>query len=224
MPLSTRLLRDCYVESPDALEICHKSVTRPKNQVEELQDKMDEATRMAAEIVSKAKLKADQIRTESYQQGYNEGLERSTLEGQEITEQARIESEKLLAEIERHRVNTLEELTDEIQGLVIQITEKVILAELSQGVDVTTNLVKTAINEVKSREKVHIFINQKDLARVEQVKNLLNTKLERTTVELLVDPLIVLGGCRIHTEKGWVDATLDNQLKELKELLISETG
>ena len=220
---STRLIRNQYIESEEVvLEIRHQLVNEIEEPIEDQNDSID-PKEIVEKILADAEVQAHQIKMAAAQKGYAEGLEKARAEGQIITDKARGQAEELLANLEQYHMDTLEAITDEIRDLVIQITEKIIRNEISQGIDVTTNLVKTAIEEVKSRKKVNIFVNPKDLDLVEQAKDLLNTKLERGRIELLADPSIGLGGCRIHTEMGWVDATIDNQFKELQDLLALET-
>lgn len=241
MQLSYKVLKDCsFAEEVEMFELKVIKIEETSNfeeepipdpeeeamsQLEKVQEICEnllaEANLKAKRIEEEAHQKARMIEEEAYQKGYESGREEGLQESQLLIQKTREEAGKMLEEIEGFRQQTLENLKHEIKNLVLEITEKVIISEVKENPTITNKIVEECLSQVKNRKKVHIYVNPRDKEPLEEIKTELVTKVDDATVEIHSDSAIKIGGCRIYTEKGWIDATIDHQLQEIKTILAS---
>ncbi len=100
------------------------------------------------------------------------------------------------------------------------IAERVIRRELSQRPEITVGLVREALELAAGNSHLRIHLNPADREALGDRIGLLAKELSPlTTAELVSDPTITPGGCRVETQFGSVDQQLETQLKRIEEEL-----
>ncbi|SHF37314.1 flagellar assembly protein FliH [Desulforamulus putei DSM 12395] len=178
------------------------------------------ARREAAEIIEQARaeaaLSARQIKEQARQDGWQEGITASEKEAEEIRRQAR----EVLFQAQDTFRHTLEKMESEIVDLAVDIAERVVMTQLAVEPQTVMEIARECMELVKNRPLVNIYVNHADLAIIEQGKNQLLQGLPgKVELNVLVDNGIKPGGCRIETDQGQVDATLETRWQEVLKAL-----
>lgn len=157
----------------------------------------------AAKIVEDAK----QAYEEEKKRGFNEGMEAGN---QRISE--------VMIEAAARSVQNFEEFEDDIIEIISDALKK-ILGEFDDR-DLISRVVKNALSTVRNQKKVTVIVNPSDADTVrEKIKEFLALYPGITTIDVLTDVRVSSGGCKIETEIGVVDASLEIQLEAIKKSL-----
>ncbi|MDR3054698.1 MAG: HrpE/YscL family type III secretion apparatus protein [Zoogloeaceae bacterium] len=173
-----------------------------------------EAGKLLAEIRERAR-EMDQKAEENYHQrheaGYRDGLHAG-----------KMEYAGKIVETVMSSVEYLENLEVSLVKIVGEIVRK-LLGEMDHD-ELIVRLVRQALQTVKSERKVIIRVSSKDEAAVRQgLGGLLqrHANAEGGFLDLLSDPDLPPGSCVLESEMGVVEASLETQLKNLENVLLS---
>lgn len=139
--------------------------------------------------------------------GYDEGMETGN---QKI-------SEIMIESVARSVENFSEFENDVIQ--VVGDALKKILGEIDSK-ELISKVVKNALATVRNQKKVTVIVNPADAEIVHaQIAELLAAYPTINTIDVLTDARVSPGGCKLETEMGVVDASLEVQLEAIKKSL-----
>ncbi len=187
------------------------------------EDRLDIANEKAKKIYQESK-------EEGYDAGYEMGLEKGYKEGYEAGyKEGKEEANKLIEEALcikneyiKTRSNLLKELEQEIIQLVIAIYEKVIYKKVEEDEELIVSLIANGIDNLEVSEKLTIIVSKEDYEMVNRSKDIILAKASLINdLEIRVNSNMEKGDCILETSKGSVDVSIKDQLKEVKELLIS---
>lgn len=163
----------------------------------------------------------DEIRSaaqqEGFEQGRREGMEYGHREG---LEEGRAEINKrlqhldgLLAQLDRPLEQLDQELENEIVTLVISMVRQLIRREVKLDPAQIVGVVREALAILPiGVRNVRVVLHPDDAELVRDAYAIGESDQKWQIVE---DPLIQRGGCRVHTETSQVDATLESRLNSL---------
>ncbi|GAB6158026.1 FliH/SctL family protein [Desulfotomaculum varum] len=190
-----------------------------------------EARQQAAELVARARQEAAalleqaraeaqsaarQIKEEAKQQGWQEGMEAARQEADSIRRQAR----QVLEQARDIRQRTLNNLEQELVDLAVDIAERLVMTQLAVEPQTIMAIARECMELVKNRPLVNMYVNQADLPLVEQERHRLLQGLPgQVELNILTDNAVSPGGCRIETDQGQVDATLETRWQEMLKAL-----
>ncbi|RKO66905.1 FliH/SctL family protein [Desulfofundulus salinus] len=204
--------------------------------LEEARGKSEEilaaAQREAAAILEKARHEAEALARETaarareeglqegWEEGYREGYRKAVEDAAAGAQALREEARQVLQQAEEIRRATLEALEGEVVALAREMAEKIVAAQLTIDPTIVLNIVREALEAARIREQVVIYVNpeQKKLME-ERREEILLILPPGTVLNIIGDPAIEPGGCRIETADGRVDATLDARWQALEEVL-----
>ncbi|MDR4886500.1 flagellar assembly protein FliH [Fredinandcohnia sp. QZ13] len=155
---------------------------------------------------------------EGFQSGMIEGREQGYQEYSDLLTEAR-----KIIDASKHDYNQYLDSSEEvILKLSMKVAEKVIGIHLSQQPEDFTHLVKKAIKEVKEHSDITIQVHPRFYPIVIEQKEDLTAILNRET-NLFIYPNEDLGeaDCEIESSFGKINASVDTQLSEIKEKLLS---
>ncbi|MTI80192.1 MAG: flagellar biosynthesis protein [Firmicutes bacterium] len=223
----SKIIKGAFVETnPLELQIRKKLRKLEENPItpeEKIKLQLEDAERQGAETIKKAQQQAEQLleqartegeklKQEAQQQGYQQGVQQAENEAVGIRRQA----QSVLEQAEETRRQTLEAMEQEITSLAVEIAEKYISVQLQLNPDIITEVAKEAIQLVKDREQVTIYVNPEELQVYLGNKQQLQQALsDRATLNIISDSQVKPGGCMVTTEKGVVDATADSRWYEI---------
>jgi len=200
----------------------------------------EETRKAAEEFLAYAREEAQKIRAEArlgledekaavlaeakaagFAEGHREGMAKAAAEDAAIREKAR----DVLRQSEEICRKNLEALENGITGLAVEISEKLLEAQLTLAPDTVCAIAKESLRLVEDRQMVYLYINPAELpiyeSKVDELKSLLPPRAE---LQVLTDSAMAPGGCRIETESGTVDATMETRRGELMRVLFNEEG
>jgi flagellar assembly protein FliH len=189
---------------------------------------LSRARAAADEITRQATIESEQIKQQAhrgaFEQGSREGYAQGYREGKAKAEEEEVairsEAREVLEQAEKIRRRTLEALEQEVIGLAREIAEGLLLAELSLNPETVLNVVVEALRLVADRLNVILYVNPAEAELVENKTDELKSLLPaRAELQVIKDASILPGGCKIETEQGRVDATMEKRREELLNAL-----
>jgi flagellar biosynthesis/type III secretory pathway protein FliH len=100
------------------------------------------------------------------------------------------------------------------------IAARLVRRELSQTPEITVALVREALELAAGNARLTIRLNPADHANLHgQVQSLVRQLAPLAEAELIADPLVSVGGCRIETRFGVIDQQFESQLARIEEEL-----
>lgn len=201
---------------------------------------MDEAKEQADQIVKDAitysnslrqealveKRKWEEEKQELYEKTSQEGFQAGMIDGREQGYQEYIdllsEARQIIDASKHDYEQYLESSEEVILKLAMTVAEKIIGVHLDDKPEDFTYLVKKAIKEVKEHTDITIQVHPRFYQFVIEQKEELITILNRET-DLFIFPNEDLGevDCVIESSFGKINASVDTQLSEIKEKLLS---
>ncbi|MBP1925753.1 flagellar assembly protein FliH [Sedimentibacter acidaminivorans] len=203
-----------------------------------------DATAEALRIVNTAKRNAqsevEEIKKRANEEGYNAGFEIGKNKGYEegcqkglitIREELSKKNETRVNEInsmieliENEKKTILSKYENEIYKLSIDIAEKILRQKIELKDNFIAKIIESVINDYKNVEWVKIYISSnEDVKMLEADKSLID-ELSKISddIKIEVKKGLANGSCIVETPDNIVDASLDTQLNNLKEILLSK--
>ena len=205
---------------------------------------LKEAEDKAFEIVSTAKKNAQceiaECKKNAYEDGYNAGMEigknKGYLEGYDtgktkiseiLLEQNKEklnEIAELIETIESEKLKIISRYKNELTKLSIEIAEKIIRYEVDTKDDIVSGIIKNVIKDYRNVDWIKLYISGKDDAVSIQTDKKLINELKKIAKDVKIEVMDELekGSAKVATADGIVEASIDTQLKNLKEMVLSE--
>ncbi|GAB6180189.1 FliH/SctL family protein [Desulfotomaculum defluvii] len=198
------------VSSEELLAIARKEAEEIIARAKQEADQLLRQTRAEAESM------AQQLKEQAKQTGRQEGITASQTEAAKIRQQA---SDVLRQSREVYN-QTLDRMETEIIDLAVDMAERVVMTQLAVEPHTIMEIARECMNLVKNRPLVNVYVNQADFQMVQEEKNeLLQGLPGQVAMNILADNAITPGGCRIETDQGQVDATLETRWQEVLKAL-----
>ena len=198
---------------------------------------LEGAKRRAAAILERARQEADEQRQTGYdaglvagrEQGHIEGFQAGTAEGKA---QAFTEHEQklvaladtldaILRSFNADRAALAARSQGEVTALAIAIADRICKRAAELNPEVCRVNVTAALRLVMKSQDVKLHVHPKDHDDIKTLLPAIQRKWPALThIELIEDPEIIRGGCRVLTEGGLIDADLQTQLDRVAADLV----
>ncbi len=153
---------------------------------------------------------------DAYARGLREGLEKA---GQRL-ESATKALADALDEVSRLREKLAQNSRQDMLRLVMAVAEQVIRQQAAVDSSVVMNIIDHALQSAVRSDRYRVRINPADLAAVNEQKPLFIASVSGLkNLHVEADASISAGGCRVDSELGEVDATLETQLESIRQAL-----
>lgn len=182
----------------------------------------------AAEIISAAQAEAEKVLAEARREADScrreaesrarvleaEAREKGAREGLETAREAQCalleDLEKMRRSFQEERDHYFEELEPEVVRLAVAMAEKIIRQEVSLHPEIVAGVARAAIDRLRDARTVRVRAHAAD---VEILRRTLPDTLPRCpeSLEIQASAQIERGGCLIESERGNVDARLNQQ-------------
>jgi len=104
--------------------------------------------------------------------------------------------------------------------LAIGIAEKIVRRQVGQQPEITLELIQEGLELAHGQERITVRLNPADHAALgDRVLKISQPLAQLGKVQIVPDPLITAGGCRIETDFGSIDQRLETQLARIAEEL-----
>lgn len=176
-----------------------------------------EARQIESEIRDKEAGILKEARKRGYEDGWEEGIKKGSDEVQRLIERIQV----ILDSSIQKRNEIFIETEQQIVGLVLLISKKVIKVISENQKNVVINNVIQALRKLKSRGEVAIRVNLADLDLTSQHKRDFIEMVEGVrSIKILEDSTVDRGGCIIDTDFGSIDARISSQLHEIEDKIL----
>lgn len=194
----------------------------------------------AQRIIEKSRVEAQARVDEAVRDGYDQGRQKGYAAGQaEGRDEGRTEvlSElsrqigellaswtKALETWESQRASMLLDAREDILKLAIAMGEKITHRVIETEPAAVVDQVAEALALLAKPTAVTISINPADRSIVQSVLGDLVESMNLCThIDLSDDPEVSRGGCRVATDRGHIDATIDRQIQRITDTLLART-
>ncbi len=151
----------------------------------------------------------EQGRKEGQSYGHREGLE----EGRSHVNERLVRLDELLGALDRPFEQLDQQVEREVVALVISMVRQLIRREVKLDPGQVVGVVREALGILPvNARNIRVVLHPDDAELVRGAYTLGDHEQQWQIVE---DPVIQRGGCRIHTDTSQIDATLDSRLNSL---------
>ncbi|HBC29734.1 MAG TPA: hypothetical protein DC024_00600 [Clostridiales bacterium] len=207
---------------------------------------LKEAEEKALEIISTAEKNAQceiaEYKKNAYKDGYNAGMEAGKNKGYEegyTTGKTKIseilleqnkeklnEIAKLIETIESEKLKIISRYENELTKLSIEIAERIIRYEIDAKGDIVSGIIKNVIKDYRNVDWIKLYISGKDDAVAIQADKELINELKKIAKDVKIEVMDELkkGSAIVETADGIVEANIDTQLKNLKEMVLNKNA
>lgn len=183
-------------------------------------DEMTPAVMTAREkadlIQAEAEQHAETIRTVAYNEGYTAGFARGVAEWKDSVENAILERQRVLDELEKIN-GDLEKICVD---LAIRMSEKIVRKSVQADPDIVLNVLQVALTQIRDRANVQLYINKSDIERIRKAQIEVAEWADTLhNISIVEDRRVDPGGVVIESEDGVLDARITSQLREIHNAL-----
>lgn len=165
---------------------------------------------------SLTEVSTQEIGRNSYQKGYEEGSQK---ERKKVVEMMAI-LEKIVKDLQVKKEAMFNEMKGKIVEIAIATAKKIIKKEIEEDSETIVRVVREALKQVKQAEKITIKVNPQDWMKLKEVQpELLSDSLREASVYIEKDEAIARGGSLLETDKGIIDARIEQQIEEVNKAL-----
>ncbi len=196
----------------------------------------DDVALKANEYLAKVRTEANQILADAQRQAA-ETRKKAEADGRQAAMQA---AEKVLDEKVSQQMKTalpaLTQAIDAMQSsrhawlqhwennavlLAEAMATRLVRRELAHRPDITVALVKEALSLAAGSPQLRLHLNPKDQRTLSgQIERLTKEFNRLAPLEIVADPSVSAGGCRLETQFGVIDQQFESQLARLREELL----
>lgn len=157
-------------------------------------------------------------------QAYQEGFELGFAEGKQAAEKQyetlidQINDLEVVATKDYH--TRLEQSDHVIIDLSMKTAEKIIKEEIATDPKRFLNIVTSAITEIKDQSHISIYVHPNNYELLMKQKGELTSTLDRDTkLSIYIDQKMMENQCLIEHPFGQIDASVDTQLEQIRDVL-----
>lgn len=190
------------------------------NEIEEY--RAEQIKRLADEEAAwKKKLEVayDQAKNEGYDAGFQKGVE----QGHESWASQLNEVKSSMDTLREEYHNVLSETEPQMIILAMAAAEKILGKKLQETPETWISIVKQLVKEAREFEEIKLYVPPQWFELTQNYREELKNMLQSTaTLFIYPDENLTENGAIIEFPFGKIDATLDVQLKEIKEKLLEQ--
>lgn len=217
---SMKIINEAELKAEKILENAKKESLIIVDKGEEKKESLiHNAYEKSKEIFSKSKKDGfDLGHREGYDLGYGKGYEEGKLKSDKLIEEALDIKKQWL----KSKSELLKKSEEDIIELVTVIFEKIIHKKTEEDNELIVSLILKGLEDLDLNHKLTIITSKDDYDIVDMSKNIILAKFNMISeLEVKYDSDFQKGDCTLETSKGSIDASLNNQISEVKELLTS---
>ncbi|HAM79390.1 MAG TPA: flagellar assembly protein FliH [Ornithinibacillus sp.] len=158
----------------------------------------------------------EQANEAGYQAGFEQGKAESLFQFKQLIEQAN----SIILATKKDYEATLEKSEESMLMLAIKVAEKIMKQKLSEEPESFLPIVKDAIQAIKDQRVLSIYLSPSNyeyvLAQKSELERVLDSSAE---LSILVNESLQDGSCVIEHPFGRIDASIDTQLSQVKQVL-----
>jgi flagellar assembly protein FliH len=159
---------------------------------------------------------------EAYEKGFEQGQKDGLVLGKRRMEETRRQMGDLLIELGGLKRKAYREAEEEVLQLSVEIARKIMREEIKTDPTLISRTVRAAIGFLVNKSRVRILVSSEDSRQIQDVLSQFSDAGQIEGFEIVEDGSVAKGGCILETGFGRVNATLEDQLAELRNELEQE--
>lgn len=202
MKTSEEIINSAYEKSEEVLNNTHKR---------------------AQDIFKESEIKGYEIgHKKGYKEGYDDGYYKGYKEGKEDSKKLISQALDIKKEYIDKRNCLLKDVEKDLIQLVISVYEKVLYEKVEEDEELIVSLILNGIDNLEISQKLTIIVSEEDYEAVKRSKDIILAKASLVDeIDIRINSDMIRGDCVLETSKGNVDVSINNQLKEIKDLLLT---
>jgi flagellar assembly protein FliH len=167
------------------------------------------------------------VEEKAYAEAYALGLQDGRNKAFEETKAAIQTSLNALAEMLQHLGEIKNKLVIENEKHIVEtifhIAKNLAIHEINANPDVIRDVIRLALENAQAEEQLTLHLGPQDSAFLETVKKEAGNPLERISkLRIELDETMTPGGCIVETNYGIIDATIEQRIQKLWEVIKSK--
>ncbi|MGD0282483.1 MAG: FliH/SctL family protein [Dissulfurispiraceae bacterium] len=155
-----------------------------------------------------------------YKEGHAEGFTKGLDGGKDEVNSSLKRLGEIIVSLSQFRENKLNELLPDIMDLSLEIAKKIVHKEIDLDRNLILSVAQDAIRKVAENEEgVVIKVNPLDYEVMIPHIDLLKEQSGLKNIAIEPSTSVSPGGCYIETQTGEVDARLEEQIKEVEDVI-----
>ncbi|MBN2654438.1 MAG: hypothetical protein JXR79_04920 [Nitrospirae bacterium] len=169
-----------------------------------------------------ARIKA--LENEGYEKGYQTGLDAAKNDAEQSLQKRLSELDSIISELSKYKSRKIKEVSEQIISLALDIAKKVIQKEIESDKDIVLFVALNAMKKVSEREEnITLKVSPIDYEVIISASSTLKDASGVKDIVIEPDDSISPGGCYIITERGEIDARIEEQIKEVEGVVRTAT-
>ncbi len=120
------------------------------------------------------------------------------------------------------RASWIRQWEDNVIRLVVAVSQRVIRRELAQQPEISKQWIRESLELASGSASITLHLNPNDYEALETQRERLEHEFSQlATANIVADPDITPGGCRVATEYGLIDQQVEAQLARIEQELTS---
>lgn len=188
---------------------------------------LDTVKHKAAQIVLQAQKQAQKVLAQAEQQGRQaaeEAAKKAAVAEVETRWQTLAPAlQQAIDSATQLKTTWIQQWEKQLVQMVIAVSERVIREELSHQPQISKRWIHEALELASGSTSITLLLNPSDYANLEEHRETLKQQFSQLAeANIVADPGITAGGCRVVTDYGHVDQQVEAQLARIEQELTSE--
>jgi flagellar assembly protein FliH len=163
--------------------------------------------------------KIARIEKEAYARGYQKGEEDAWKTWEKARGDFHTTTVSILDGLEKLREDIYRETEADLIDLAVKMAEKLVCRQLDVWPDTIIDIVKEACNQARDCKEIVQYVPARQLESIIAKQGERDAQLYKTEhFAIRSDPNLKYGGCRIETEQGYIDASVETMKEQLSRL------
>lgn len=235
MPWSYRIIKGAGILVPEGQEVEialreghsfmseHQDIGEDGRLSREWLQEREEIIRLAREeaaaIVHRATAEAEALKQQAWEEGFAAGIAAARDEAARI----RQEAQEVLRRARQEREDIIRACEPEVVQLALDVAAKIIRREVASDGETVLRIARAAVHELCRSQTFFIFAHPDDVEVLYSQKGAVLSEADaRAELRVIADPDVPRGSCRVETENGFLDATVDTQLAEITRVVVEQ--
>lgn len=186
---------------------------------------VEEAYQEAEQIRNDAQAMAEDMKAQGFAQGKEDGYQQGLLDAAEEIAKQKAELEQQLHEsqlkLEQEFEENLNALEPKFVEVLCNLLERLTGVVVTGHKDIMLYLINNAMRDMENSHSFVVSVSEQDFEYVDKNKeNIYGYLNPSVSIELFQDAKLAKNQCRIETESGLVDLSLDVQMSQLIKSLM----
>ena len=185
----------------------------------EAESVLKNAQEKASRLLQQTQEKIAALEKEAYARGYHQGEKDAWESWEKAREDFRITTISILDELEKLKDDLYRETEADLIDLAVKMAEKLVCRQLDIQPDTIVDIVKEACHQARDCKEVVLYVPARQLENIIAKQGEIDAQLYKTKhFAIRTDPNIKYCGCRIETEQGYIDASVETMAGQLRKL------